>query len=180
MKRIQLPLTKDVIQSLRVGDKVYLNGPMFTGRDAAHRRLVESLERGEDLPIPLDGSTIFYVGPSPARPGQIIGSAGPTTSYRMDDYTPRLLEEGLLGMIGKGRRSPHVRRAIRAHGAVYFAALGGAGALAAQAIVSAEIIAYPDLGPEAIHALEVKDFPVVVAVDSTGASVYEREEVPCV
>ncbi|BES66730.1 Fe-S-containing hydro-lyase [Gottschalkiaceae bacterium SANA] len=180
MKRIQLPLTKDVIQTLEVGEKVYLNGPMFTGRDAAHRRLVETLERGEDLPIALDGITIFYVGPSPARPGQIIGSAGPTTSYRMDDYTPRLLEEGLLGMIGKGRRSPLVRQAIQAHGAVYFAALGGAGALAAQAIISAEVIAYPDLGPEAIHALEVKDFPVVVAVDATGASVYEREEVPCV
>ncbi len=176
MKRIQLPLTKEVIQTLRIGEKVYLNGPMFTGRDAAHRRLVETLERGEKLPIPINGITIFYVGPSPARPGQIIGSAGPTTSYRMDDYTPRLLEEGLLGMIGKGRRSSFVRQAIREHGAVYFAALGGAGALAAQAIVSAKVVAYPDLGAEAIHALEVKDFPVVVAVDATGASVYEREE----
>lgn len=176
MKRIQLPLTKEVIQTLRIGEKVYLNGPMVTGRDAAHRRLVEALDRGEALPVSLDKVTIFYVGPSPARPGQIIGSAGPTTSYRMDDYTPRLLEEGLLGMIGKGRRSSAVRQAIKAHGAVYFAALGGAGALAAQAIVSAKVIAYPDLGPEAIHALEVKDFPVVVAVDATGASVYEREE----
>mgnify|MGYP000017658662 FL=1 len=174
MKRLQLPLSKEAIRDLSIGDKVLLSGPLYTGRDAAHRRLVESLEVGEELPIPLKEITIFYVGPSPAPPGAIIGSAGPTTSYRMDDYTPRLLEEGVLGMIGKGKRSMAVRQAIKKHGAVYFAALGGAGALAAKAIVSAEVVAYPDLGAEAIHALEVKDFPVVVAVDATGASIYER------
>lgn len=176
MKRLQLPLTKEVIQTLAVGEKVMLSGPMYTGRDAAHRRIVEALETGGELPIPLKGITIFYVGPSPAPPGSVIGSAGPTTSYRMDDYTPRLLEEGVLGMIGKGRRSLEVRQAIREHGAVYFAALGGAGALAAKAILSAKVVAYPDLGAEAIHALEVKDFPVVVAVDATGASIYDRKE----
>jgi fumarate hydratase subunit beta len=176
MKRLQLPLTKEMIQDLRIGDKVTLSGPMYTGRDAAHRRLVESLDAGEDLPIPLKDITIFYVGPSPAPPGRVIGSAGPTTSYRMDDYSLRLMEEGVLGMIGKGRRSMTVRASIKDHGAVYFAALGGAGALAANAIVSAQVVAYPDLGAEAIHFLEVKDFPVVVAVDPTGASIYDREE----
>jgi fumarate hydratase subunit beta len=170
---IQLPLTEHDIARLKAGDTVLLNGPLLSARDAAHKRLVAALNEGKALPVELMGETIYYVGPCPTPPGKIIGSAGPTTSGRMDSYTPRLLELGLKGMIGKGQRSPAVIAAMKEHAAVYFAALGGAGALIARSIQKATVIAYPDLGPEAIHRLEVKDFPVIVAIDAAGNDLYQ-------
>lgn len=158
--------------SLRAGDRVLLSGVIYTARDAAHKRLYDLLQAGEELPVDLRGQVIYFVGPTPARPGQVIGSAGPTTSGRMDAYTPALIAYGLRGMIGKGRRSPEVLKAIQEHGAVYFGATGGAGALLAKRIVKAEVVAYPDLGPEAIHRLEVKDFPVIVVNDAHGGDLY--------
>ncbi|NLY75915.1 MAG: Fe-S-containing hydro-lyase [Firmicutes bacterium] len=171
-KRIQLPLKDEDLVELRAGDSLLLNGPLLTGRDAAHKRLYEAAQSGKELPVAIKGETIYYVGPCPAKPGRIIGSAGPTTSSRMDFYTPTLLKLGLKGMIGKGQRSPEVIEAVTTYGAVYFAALGGAGALIANSIIKAEIVAYPDLGPEAIYRIEVRDFPVIVAIDGKGNDLY--------
>lgn len=172
IKYIQAPLTDEVVEELRIGDQVYISGTVYTARDAAHKRLVELLDRGEELPFDIKGQIIFYVGPSPAKPGAVIGSAGPTTSYRMDAYTPPLLARGLKGMIGKGSRSQEVRDAMVTHKAVYFAAVGGAAALTAERIKKAEVIAYPDLGPEAIHKLEVENMPVIVVNDCYGGDLY--------
>lgn len=172
-KQIQLPLTAEDIADLRAGDRVLLNGPMLTGRDAAHKRLVDLLDAGEPLPIEIEGETIYFVGPSPAKPDQVIGSCGPTTSYRMDPYSPRLIELGLRGMIGKGARGPEVVEAMKEHGAVYFTAVGGAAALIARSVKSMEIVAYEDLGPEAIRRLVVEDFPAIVAQDAHGGNQYE-------
>lgn len=171
-KRIQLPLTDDDLHQLRVGDSLLLNGPLLTGRDAAHKRLFVTLQDGKTLPVSIKGETIYYVGPCPTKPGRVIGSAGPTTSSRMDSYTPALLKLGLKGMIGKGQRSPEVIEAMKTYGAVYLAALGGAGALIANSIIKAEVVAYPELGPEAIYRMVVKDFPVIVAIDSCGNDLY--------
>ena len=172
-KRITLPLTEENIKDLKAGDYVYLSGTIYTARDAAHKRMDEALNAGDKLPIDIAGTTIYYMGPSPAREGRPIGSAGPTTASRMDKYAPRLLDLGLKGMIGKGRRSDAVRDAVIRNGAVYFAAVGGAGALLSKAIVSSEVVAYDDLGTEAIRKLEVKDFPVIVVIDKTGADLYD-------
>jgi fumarate hydratase subunit beta len=172
LKRIKLPLSEDDIQGLRAGETVLLSGPLLSARDAAHKRITAALLSGEDLPVKLKGETIYYVGPCPAPPGRIIGSAGPTTSGRMDSYTSRLLELGVVGMIGKGQRSAEVIAAMVKNGAVYFAALGGAGALIAKSIKEAKVIAYPDLGPEAIRRLIVEDFPVIVAIDAGGNDLY--------
>ncbi|HOP75373.1 MAG TPA: Fe-S-containing hydro-lyase [Bacillota bacterium] len=173
-KRIKLPLSEEDILELRAGEAVLLSGELLSGRDAAHKRLITALNAGEPLPVNLAGETIYYVGPCPTPPGKVIGSAGPTTSGRMDHYTPKLLEIGLRGMIGKGQRSPEVIEAMIKYQAVYFAALGGAGALIARSIKKAEVIAYPDLGPEAIHRLTVEDFPVIVAIDAYGNDLYQR------
>lgn len=159
---------------LKVGESVLLSGMLYTARDAAHKRMVDALERGEKLPFDIKGQTLYYTGPSPAPPGRVIGSAGPTTSSRMDEFTPRLLAAGLKGMIGKGPRSPEVRETIKKYRAVYFAAVGGAGAFLSKAIVSAEIVAYEDLGPEAVLRLEVKDFPATVINDISGRDLYEE------
>ncbi|HPG87516.1 MAG TPA: Fe-S-containing hydro-lyase [Spirochaetales bacterium] len=172
MIRLSLPLGDEEARSLRAGDRVLLSGVLLTGRDAAHKRLVELMERGGALPVDLSGQTIYYVGPCPAAPGRVIGSAGPTTSGRMDVYTPRLLDAGLKGMIGKGPRSRAVIDAIMRNGAVYFAAIGEAGALLARAIKEARVVAFGELGPEAIYRLRVEDFPVTVAVDANGADLY--------
>lgn len=172
--RLTLPLTQEDCARLQAGDSVRLSGPLYTGRDAAHRRLYEALERGEELPVSLKGETIYYVGPCPAPPGRVIGSAGPTTSSRMDRYAPRLIQEGLLAMIGKGQRSPEVIKAMVEHGAVYLAALGGAGALIARTVRQLEVVAYPDLRTEAIHRLVVEDFPAIVAIDSQGRDLYKE------
>ena len=168
------PLTGEDVAALRAGDRVRLNGVVYTARDAAHRRMIECLERGERLPIPIDGQVIYYVGPSPAPPGKVIGSAGPTTSYRMDPYVERLLALGLKATIGKGGRSPQVVEAMKRHGAVYLAAIGGAAALIASSIKECEVLAYEDLGPEAVRRLVVEDFPAIVANDIYGGNVYER------
>ena len=173
-RRIQAPLDQATIDSLRAGDQVLISGTLLTARDAAHKRLVEAMERGETLPVDLTDQVIYYVGPAPAKPGMAVGSAGPTTSGRMDSYTPAMLEAGMRGMIGKGYRSPEVREAIARYGAVYFAALGGTGARLARRITSAEVIAYPDLGPEAIYRLTVEDFPAVVVNDRYGGDLYQQ------
>ena len=171
-KKVSLPLTEKAIADLKAGDNALLSGVLYVGRDAAHRRLIESLDKGEALPFDIKGQTLYYMGPSPAPPGKVIGAAGPTTSKRMDAYTPRLLAAGLLGMIGKGVRSLEVKEAIKQYKAVYFAAVGGAGALISKTIGKADVVAYPDLGPEAILRLEVKDFPVTVINDSYGGDLY--------
>jgi len=171
-RRVAAPLSRDAVRGLAAGDRVFLCGTIYTGRDAAHKRLFGRMERGEALPGDLAGQVIYYGGPCPARPGAVIGSAGPTTSGRMDAYTPRLLDAGLLGTIGKGRRGAAVIDSIVRNGAVYFAAIGGAGALLARAIKEAEVVAFPDLGPEAVYRFRVEDFPVTVAVDGTGADLY--------
>ena len=173
-KKIDLPLTSEVAASLRAGEYVLLSGTLYTARDAAHKRLVEALERGEALPFPPEGATIYYTGPTPAPPGAVIGSAGPTTAYRMDPYVEPLLKAGVLGMIGKGARKGDVPELIKKYKAVYFAAPGGCGALLGKSIVECEIIAYPDLGTEAVRKLTVKDFPAFVAQDSFGNSIYEQ------
>ena len=171
--RITTPLTGEVARGLKAGDRVLLSGVIWTGRDQAHKRLVALLDEGKPLPVELKDQVIYFVGPCPAPPGRPIGSAGPTTSYRMDAYSPRLLEAcGLRGMIGKGARTSPVVEAMRRCGAVYFAATGGAGALIAQCIKRCELIAFPDLGPEAIYRLEVEDFPLVVATNASGATLY--------
>lgn len=173
-KHIKVPLVKETIRELKVGDMVFLDGIIFTARDAAHQRMYDTLQKGDKLPFDVRDNIIYYMGPSPARPGQVIGSAGPTTATRMDKYTPALLNIGLKGMIGKGKRSSEVKDAIIQNEAVYFAAIGGAGALLSKAIISSEVIAYEDLGTEAIRKLEVKDFPVIVVVDATGDDLYEK------
>lgn len=173
-KKVTLPLTPEIIRDLRTGDSVLLTGTIYAARDAAHKRILETLEAGQPAPFDIKGQTIYFTGPSPARPGQATGAAGPTTSGRMDSYSPRLIELGLRGMIGKGSRSEAVKQAIRKHGAVYFAALGGAGALLARSIKRSEVIAYPELGPEAILRLEVEDFPVIVINDIWGGDLYEE------
>jgi fumarate hydratase subunit beta len=173
-KNIRLPLTEATIAGLKTGDSVLLSGVMYVARDAAHKRMVESLDRGESLPFDIKGQTIYYMGPSPAPPGRVIGAAGPTTSARLDPFTPRLLVEGLKGIIGKGVRSGEVREALKKHKAVYFAAVGGAGALLSKAIVKSDIIAYEELGPEAVLRIEVNDFPVTVINDVYGGDLYEE------
>mgnify|MGYP001107643693 CR=1 FL=1 len=173
--RINTPVDESFIRGLNAGDNVLINGMIYTGRDAAHKRLVELLEKGEELPIDLKGQIIYYVGPSPAKPGNPVGSAGPTTSYRMDPYTPILLKQGLKGMIGKGTRSPEVVDTMKKCGAVYFGAVGGAAALIAKSIKKAEVVCYEDLGPEAIHKFYVEDFPAIVVIDSKGNNLYETE-----
>ena len=172
-KIIHTPLDEETVSSLMVGDRVLLCGAIYTARDAAHKRLVDMLGRGERLPIDLRDQTIYYVGPCPAKPGQAIGSAGPTTSGRMDAYTPELMDIGLRGMIGKGLRSRAVVDSLIKNKAVYFAAIGGAGALLAQAIKKAEVVAFDDLGAEAIFKLEVENFPATVAIDCVGSDLYE-------
>ncbi|MDQ0340770.1 fumarate hydratase subunit beta [Caldalkalibacillus uzonensis] len=174
VKRISLPLTDEAVEDLRAGDRVLLSGSVLAARDAAHKRLMELIEKGEELPISLAGETIYYVGPTPAKPGQVIGSAGPTTSGRMDKYTPALLSLGLKGMIGKGYRNEAVKEAICKYKAVYFAAVGGSGALLSKAIKHQEIIAYEDLGPEAIRRLTLQDFPVTVINDCHGNDLYQQ------
>ncbi len=171
--RIETPLTQAKLAQLKAGDNVLLNGVLYTGRDAAHKKMVEALNRGEALPFDVRDQVIYFVGPTPAKLGQVIGSAGPTTSGRMDAYSPILIAKGLTGMIGKGLRSLEVITAMKEHGAVYFGAIGGAGALIAKRIISAEIIAYPELGPEAVRRIEVRDFPVMVIIDSQGNNLYE-------
>ncbi|MCQ2529876.1 MAG: Fe-S-containing hydro-lyase [Lachnospiraceae bacterium] len=174
MKKIKLPLTKEKVLGLKAGDMVSLTGEIYTARDAAHLRIWESLNKGEEIPFDLENTVIYYLGPSPAREGKVIGSAGPTTSSRMDKYTPALLEKGLKGMIGKGRRSAEVIQGMKEHKAVYFAAVGGAGALLSKRIKSSEVIAYDDLGTEAVRKLYVEDFPAIVVIDCAGNNLYER------
>jgi fumarate hydratase subunit beta len=172
-KHITAPITSEVARTLHSGDYVYITGTIYTARDAAHKRMAEALASGEKLPIDVKNNIIYYMGPSPAREGRPIGSAGPTTASRMDKYAPDLLDLGLTGMIGKGKRSAAVIDAIKRNGAVYFAAVGGAGAILSQRIKSSEVIAYDDLGTEAIRKLEVEDFPVIVVIDSDGNNLYE-------
>ena len=173
-KKIKTPLTKEEIEDLRVGDIVLLSGTIYTARDAAHKRMIDSINKGDVLPFQIDGSIIYYAGPSPTRPGHVIGSIGPTTSGRMDSMTVTLLEMGLGAMIGKGKRSPEVIQGIVKYKSIYLAAIGGAGALISKSVKSQQTIAYEDLGPEAIVKLEVEDFPLIVAIDSAGNSIYER------
>ncbi|MDI6799600.1 MAG: Fe-S-containing hydro-lyase [Actinomycetota bacterium] len=172
MLKIETPLKKEEIEGLKVGDEVLLTGTIFTARDAAHKRFMEALDNGDSLPIDLAGQVIFYAGPTPAGPGRTIGSIGPTTAGRMDPFTPRLLKLGLKGMIGKGARSKEVKQAIKDYGAVYFAATGGAAALLSEFVQGAKVVAYEDLGPEAVFQLEVENFPLIVAVDSRGGDIY--------
>jgi len=172
--RLTTPLSNQDIENLKIGDKVLLNGVLFTGRDAAHKRLFDLIKKGEDLPIDLKGQVIYYVGPTPAKPGKPIGSAGPTTSYRMDPFAPTLIGLGLKGMIGKGNRSQEVIESMKKYKAVYFGATGGAGALIAKRIKKATVVAYEDLGPEAIRRLEVEDFPVTVVNDCNGGDLYKE------
>jgi len=172
--RLKTPLSDTDVEKLKAGDKVLLNGVIYTGRDAAHKRLYDLLMEGKPLPIDVKGQVIYYVGPAPAKPGQVIGSAGPTTSGRMDAYSPKLIEIGLKGMIGKGMRKKEVVEAMKKYKAVYFAATGGAGALLAKAIKKAQVVAYEELGPEAINRLEVENFPVIVVNDTKGNDLYEE------
>ncbi|MDE6738521.1 MAG: Fe-S-containing hydro-lyase [Lachnospiraceae bacterium] len=172
-RHIKAPINKEEAAVLRSGDYVYISGTIYTARDAAHKRMYETLAQGGKLPLEMKNNVIYYMGPSPAREGRPIGSAGPTTASRMDKYTPDLLDLGLMGMIGKGKRSQAVKEAIVRNGAVYFAAVGGAGALLSKSITKSEVIAYDDLGTEAIRKLEVKDFPVIVVIDSEGTDLYE-------
>ncbi len=173
-KHINLPLTKELAKSLKAGDKVYLTGTIYTSRDAGHKRMCEALERGEALPFDPTDATIYYVGPTPAKPGKVIGSAGPTTSGRMDAYAPTMMKVGARGMIGKGARLPEVVEAMKEHTGVYFGAIGGAGALLAKCIKKCELIAFEDLGAEALRKLYVEDMPLVVIIDSEGNNLYEE------
>ena len=172
-KIITTPLTREKVRELKSGESVYITGTIYTARDAAHKRLCELVAQGKELPMEIKDAIIYFVGPTPAKPGQAIGSAGPTTSYRMDAYSPTLISIGQTGMIGKGKRSPEVIAAMKEHGAVYFGAIGGCGALLSKCIKKAEIVAYEDLGAEAIRKLEVEKFPVVVIIDSEGNNLYE-------
>ena len=171
--KITTPLTREAVRELKAGDSCLISGVIYTARDAAHKRLCELVEAGKALPMDVKDSIIYFVGPTPAKPGQAIGSAGPTTSYRMDAYSPTMIRQGLTGMIGKGKRGPEVISAMKEHGAVYFGAIGGCGALLSKCIKKAEIIAYEDLGAEAIRRLEVEDFPAIVIIDSEGNNLYE-------
>ena len=173
-KYINTPIDDKIVSELKAGDYVYLTGTVYTARDAAHKRLYEALQRGEDIPLELQNNFIYYLGPSPAREGQVIGSAGPTTSSRMDKYTPLLLEKGLKGMIGKGKRSDEVIESMHKNHAVYFAAIGGAGALLSKCIKKSEVIAYEDLGTEAIRKLEVENLPIIVVIDDEKTNLYNR------
>ena len=173
-KHINLPLTKEIAQTLKAGDTVYLTGDIYTSRDAGHKRMCEALARGETLPFDTKDATIYYVGPTPAKPGQVIGSAGPTTSGRMDAYAPTLMAQGARGMIGKGARLPEVIEAMQKYYGVYFGAIGGAGALLAKCIKKAEVVAYEDLGSEALRRLYVEDMPLVVIIDCEGNNLYEE------
>lgn len=170
---IKAPLSRENARSLRVGDSCLISGVIYAARDAAHKRLYELIEQGEELPVDLKDSVIYFVGPTPEKPDQVIGSAGPTTSYRMDAYSPSLVAKGLTGMIGKGKRGPEVIAAMKQHGAVYFGAIGGCGALLGRCVKKSEIVAYEDLGAEAIRRLEVEDFPAIVVIDSEGNNLYE-------
>ena len=172
-KYIKAPLEKEIVKTLRAGDYVYITGTIYTARDAAHKRMDETLREGKELPLPLKDEIVYYMGPSPAREGRVIGSAGPTTASRMDKYTPKLLDLGLGGMIGKGKRSKEVIDAIIRNQSVYFAAVGGAGALLSKCIQESEVVAYDDLGTEAIRRLTVKNFPVIVVIDCEGNNLYE-------
>ena len=172
-RKIHTPLTREDARTLRAGESCLLSGVIYTARDAAHKRLCERLDRGEELPMDIRDAVIYFVGPTPAKPGQAIGSAGPTTSYRMDAYSPKLIRAGLTGMIGKGKRGDEVVAAMKECGAVYFGAIGGCGALLSRCIRKAEVIAYDDLGAEAVRRLEVEDFPVVVVIDSEGNNLYQ-------
>ena len=172
-RHINVPFDADIVKELKAGDYVYLTGTIYTARDAAHKRMYEALQNGETLPFDIEGNVIYYMGPSPAREGRPIGSAGPTTASRMDKYTPALLELGMRGMIGKGRRTEAVRESMMKNQAVYFAAVGGAGALLSKSILQAEVIAYEDLGTDAIRKLEIKDFPVIVVMDCEGNNLYD-------
>ena len=172
-RHINVPFDADIVKELKAGDYVYLTGTIYTARDAAHKRMYEALQNGEALPFDIEGNVIYYMGPSPAREGRPIGSAGPTTASRMDKYTPALLELGMRGMIGKGRRTEAVRESMMKNQAVYFAAVGGAGALLSKSILQAEVIAYEDLGTEAIRKLEIKDFPVIVVMDCEVNNLYD-------
>lgn len=173
-KHIHTPITEEITKDLKAGDYVYLSGTVYTARDAAHKRMEEALDKGESLPVDIKDAAIYYMGPSPARKGQVIGSAGPTTASRMDKYTPRLLDMGLKAMIGKGKRSKEVTDAIVRNRAVYLAAVGGAGALISKCIKKAEVICYDDLGTEAVRKLEVEDFPMVVVIDAFGNDFYKK------
>ncbi len=174
MKRIYLPLTKDVIKKLKVGDEVELWGTLYTARDKAHQRLYDAIKKKKELPIPLNNQVIYYTGPTPAPPGRVIGSCGPTTSSRMDPFTPLLLKNGVKGLIGKGERSIEVVEAIRRYGCLYFIVIGGIGTLLAQKVYKAEVLAYKDLGPEAIYMLQVRGFPAIVGIDSRGNDIFKR------
>ncbi len=174
VKRIRTPLTEEVVKDLKIGDRVLITGYLYTARDAAHKRMVEALSKGESIPVDLKNQIIYYVGPTPPKPGQVIGSAGPTTSARMDKYVEPLLKLGLKGMIGKGNRSPQVRDLLRRYKAVYFAAIGGVATLLRKHIKSSELVAYEDLGTEAIRKLYVEDFPVIVANDIYGGDIFEE------
>lgn len=171
--KITCPVTREQLEPLRAGDTVLLSGTVYTARDAAHKRLCELAARGQPLPFDVENAVIYFVGPTPAKPGQAIGSAGPTTSYRMDAYSPTLIALGLTGMIGKGKRGPEVVQAMKEHGAVYFGAIGGAGALLSRCVLKSEVVAYEDLGAEAVRRLEVRDLPVTVIIDSEGSNLYE-------
>ncbi len=173
-RKLKLPITREMARDIKSGESCLLSGVIYTARDAAHKRLVELLEKGEKLPFDIENATIYYVGPTPAKPGQVIGSAGPTTSYRMDAYSPALIAAGETGMIGKGKRGAEVVEAMKKHGAVYFAAIGGAGALLSSCIKSAEIVCYEDLGAEAVRRLVVEELPVVAVIDSEGNNLYEN------
>lgn len=172
-RQIKVPITKEDVKSLKAGDYVYLSGTIYSARDAAHKRMIEAIDAGQELPVDLKGQMIYYMGPSPAREGRPIGSAGPTTASRMDKYTPKLLDLGLAGMIGKGKRTKEVIDAVVRNTSVYFAAVGGAGALLSKCIKSAEVVAYDDLGTEAIRRLEVENLPAIVVVDCEGNNLYE-------
>ena len=172
MIKLTTPLTQEKLRTLKAGDSCQITGVIYTARDAAHKRLCQLLEEGKELPLDVKDAIIYFVGPTPAKPGQAIGSAGPTTSYRMDAYSPSLIQEGLTGMIGKGKRGPEVVAAMKEHGAVYFGAIGGCGALLSKCVKSAEIVAYEDLGAEALRRLEVEDLPATVIIDSEGNNLY--------
>lgn len=174
--RLKAPLSDKDLEKLKIGDRVLISGIVYTGRDAAHKRLFDLVQAGKDLPFDIRGQVIYYVGPTPSKPGQVFGAAGPTTSYRMDAYSPSLIAKGLKGMIGKGMRSEAVKEAMKKHKAVYFAATGGAGALLAKRVKKAEVVAYEDLGPEAIRRLEVEDLPVIVVNDIHGNDLYVEGE----
>jgi fumarate hydratase subunit beta len=174
VRTITLPLSDEVLETLHAGDELLLTGVMYVGRDAAHKRMVETLEAGEPLPVDLKGQMIYFMGPTPARPGKTVGSAGPTSSYRMDTYSPRLMAEGLKGMIGKGMRSGEVKEAMKKYKAVYLGAIGGAGALISSSIKKVDVVAYDDLGPEALRRIEVQDFPATVINDIYGGDLYEE------